>query len=139
MPQQLIEKLQKVQNCSARLIFKTSKRTHASPLWTKLHWLPIAQISEYNVSSMCFGVVSETAPPYLSDLLHLYIPSHSLRSLANTRTFQIPKQKKKFLGQHTFSYLRPVTWNKLPYSVRYAVTKSQFKIQLKTTLFLSAH
>ena len=43
MPQQLIEKLQKIQNCSARLIFKTSKRTHASPLLTKLHWLPLAQ------------------------------------------------------------------------------------------------
>ena len=28
IPQQLIDKLQKVQNCSARLIFKTSKCTH---------------------------------------------------------------------------------------------------------------
>ena len=52
MPQQHIEKLQKVQNCSARLIFKTSKRSHASPLLTKLHWLPIAQRIEYKVSSM---------------------------------------------------------------------------------------
>ena len=35
-PQQLIEKLQKIQNCSATVIFKTSQRTHASPLLTKL-------------------------------------------------------------------------------------------------------
>ena len=84
---------------------------------------------------MCFGVVSKTALPYLSDLLHLYIPSHSLCSLANTRTFQIPKQKKKFLGQRTFSHLRPVTWNKLPYSIRYDVPKSQFKTQLKTPIY----
>ena len=48
MPQQIIKKLQKVQNCSARLIFKNSKRTHASPLLTKLHWLPVAQRIEYN-------------------------------------------------------------------------------------------
>ena len=61
MPQQLIGKLQKVQNCSARLIFKTSKRTHASPLLTKLHWLPIAQRIEYKVSSMCYDAVSNTA------------------------------------------------------------------------------
>ena len=46
MPQQLIEK---VPNCSARLIFKTSKCTRASQLLTKLHWLPIAQRIEYNV------------------------------------------------------------------------------------------
>ena len=32
MPQQLKEKLKYVQNCSARLVFKTSKCTHASPL-----------------------------------------------------------------------------------------------------------
>ena len=43
IPQQLIDKLQKVQNCSARLIFKTSKRTHISPLLAKLNWLPITQ------------------------------------------------------------------------------------------------
>ena len=90
MPQQLIRKLQKIQNCSARLIFKTSKRTHASPLLTKLHWLPVAQRIEYKISSMCYDVVSETASPYLSDLLHLYIPSCSLRSLADTCTFQVP-------------------------------------------------
>ena len=139
MPQQLIKKLQKVQNCSARLIFKTSKHTHASPLLTKLHWLPVAQRIEYKVSSMCYDVVSETAPPYLSDLLHLYIPSCSLRSSADTHTFQVPKWKKKFQGQCPFSHLGPVTWNKLPYSVRCAATKSQFKTQFKTTLFLSAH
>ena len=34
--QQLIDKFQNVQNCSARLIFKTSKRTHASPFLAKL-------------------------------------------------------------------------------------------------------
>ena len=42
IPQQLIDKLQKVQNCSARLSFKNYKRTHFSPLLAKLHWLQIA-------------------------------------------------------------------------------------------------
>ena len=87
---------------------------------------------------MCYDV-SETAPPYLSDLLHLYIPSGSLCSSADTHIFQIPKQKKNFQGQHAFSHLGPVTWNKLPYSVGYAAIKFQLKTQLKTTLFLSAH
>ena len=95
-------------------------------------------MNEYKVSSMCYDVVSETAPPYLSLLLHLYIPSRSLRSSADTRTFRIPKRKKTFQGQRTFSHLGPVSWNNLPYSVCYAA-KFQFKTQLKTTLFLSAH
>ena len=138
MTQQLHEKLQKVQNCSARLIFKTSKCTHASSLLTKLHWLPIAQRIEYKVSSMCYDVVSETAPPYLSDLLHLYILSRSSGSSADIRTFRITKRKEKSQGQRNFPHPGPVTWNKFPHPVRYPATKSQFKTQLKTTLFLSA-
>ena len=77
---------------------------------------------------MCYDVVSETAPPYLSDLLHLYIPSGSLRSSDDIRTFRIPKRKKKCQGQNTFPHLGPVIWNKLPHSVTHAATKSQFKI-----------
>ena len=81
----------------------------ASPLLTKLHWLPIAQRIEYKISSVCCYVVSETAPPYLSDLLHMYIPSCSLYSSADTCTFRIPKGKKQFQGQRTFPHLGPGT------------------------------
>ena len=66
IPQQLIDKLQKVQNYSARLIFKTSWRTHFSPLLAKLHWLPIAQRIEYKMSFFCYDVASDTALLYLS-------------------------------------------------------------------------
>ena len=62
IPQQLIDKLQKVQNCSARLIFKMSKYTHVSPLLAKLHWFPIAQRIDHKISSLCYDVVSDTAP-----------------------------------------------------------------------------
>ena len=78
---------------SAILIIKTSKRVHASPLLAKVHWLPLVQRTEYKAYSVCTDVLSKTAPPYLSDLLHLYIPSRSLRSSADTRTFRIPKRK----------------------------------------------
>ena len=103
-----------------------------------MHWLPIAQRIDYKISSLCYDVW-DTAPLYLSDLLCLYVPSCSLRSSADTRIFRIPSRKKKFKGQRAFSHLGPVTWNKLPYSVRHAQTKSQFKIQLKTTLFRSVY
>ena len=109
IPQQLLDKLRKVKNCSARLIFKTSKCTHVSPLLAKLHWLPIAQRIDYKISSFCYDVVSDTAPLYLSDLRCPYIPSHSLRSSADTLIFRIRAQKKKFQGQRAFSHLGPVT------------------------------
>ena len=91
---------------------------------------------DYKISSSCYDV-SDAAPLYLSDLLCLYVPSRSLRSSADTHIFRIPRRKKKFQGQRAFSHLGPVTWNKLPYSVRHAQTQFQFKTQLKTTLFRS--
>ena len=106
IPQQLIDKLR---NCFARLIFKTSKCTHVSPLLAKLRWLPIAQRIDYKISFLCYDVVSATALLYLSDLLCLYVPSRSLRSSADTRIFRIPTRKKKFQGQRAFSHLGPVT------------------------------
>ena len=109
MSQQFVEKRQKVQNCSTRLIFKTSKRTHASPLLTKL-FFHMLRCSLRN----CYA---------LTDLLHLYIPFRSLRLSA-----RIQKRKKKFKGQHTFSHMVPLTWNKCPYSVHHAAAKSLFKI-----------
>ena len=121
---QLIDKLEKVQNYSARLIFKTRKRTHVSSISAKVHWLWIAERIDSKTSCWCNDVVPETAPPYLSYLLRLYVPSRSLRSSADTRTFRIP----------TLSHLGPVTWNKLSYSVRHAQTQSQFKTQLKNTI-----
>ena len=127
------------QNCSARLTFKTSKRTQVSPLLAKLHWLPIAQRIDYKISSLCSDVVSDTASLYLSDLLCLYVPSRSLRSSADAGIFRIPTRKKKFQGQRAFSHVGSVTWNKLLYSVRHAKTQFQFKAQLKTTLFRSVY
>ena len=119
--------------------FSKPPNAHVSPLLAKLHWLPTAQRIDYKISSLCYDVFSDTALLYLSDLLRLCVPTRSLRSSADTRIFRISKGKKKFQGQCAFSHLGPVTWNKLPYSVRHAQTQSQFKHHLKTTLFRSIY
>ena len=93
--------------------FSKPPNAHVSPILAKLHWLPIAQIIDYKISSLCYDV-SDTAPPYFSDLLRLYVPSRSLRSSSHTRIFRIPKRKKNFQGERAFSHLGPVTLNKLP-------------------------
>jgi hypothetical protein len=139
IPDNLLQKLQKVQNNAARLIFKTSKRTHTTPLLEKLHWLPISHRIEYKLATMCFNVINHTAPTYLCDLLSVYIPSRSLRSAADSRILKIPRRNTKSQGQRSFSYLGPVIWNKLPFSVRHADSPLQFKKSLKTHLFRCAY
>ena len=74
-PHVLLDKIQRVTNCSARLIFKVPKSAHISPFLYDLHWLPISSRIQYKIALICFHIVSGTAPPYLSELLHLYSPS----------------------------------------------------------------
>ncbi len=135
-PKYLLSKLQKVQNNAARLIFRTTRSAHVTPMLHSLHWLPIEQRIEYKLSLLCFKIISHQAPIYLSELLHLYTPSRQLRSSTDTRVFRIPSFRTKSCGQRSFSYQAPVIWNQLPVSVRHSTSVSSFKSSLKTFLFL---
>ena len=135
LPHNQIEKLQRVMNSAARLIFRVSKHEHISPLLYRLHWLPISLRIQFKISTICFNIVSGSAPPYLSELLQIYTPSRSLRSSSDCRKFCVPRRRRKFQGQRAFSYIGPVVWNDLPFSIRHAETLSSFKSLLKTHLF----
>ena len=43
LPQQLVERLQSIQNAAARLVFAARRRDHISPLLRGLHWLRVAE------------------------------------------------------------------------------------------------
>jgi len=137
LPQNLLDKIQKVLNSAARLVFKASKRDHISPLLNSLHWLPVKQRIQYKLGITCFNIISGTAPPYLSSLIQLYTPSRSLRSSSDARILCIPHHNKKTLGHRAFSHAGPVFWNSLPYTLRHSQSLLQFKSSLKTYLFQS--
>ena len=46
-PKYLLSNLQRVQNNAARLIFRTTRSAHVTPMLHFLHWLPIEQRIEY--------------------------------------------------------------------------------------------
>ena len=130
---------QRVIKCSARLIFKVPKSAHVTPFLYDLHWLPISSRIQYKIALICFHTVSGTAPPYLTELLHLYSPSRSLRSAADTRIFRVPRMGRRTLGERSFQCIGSVIWNSLPLSVRHSSSLSSFKSKLKTHLFSSAY
>ena len=135
-PKYLLSKLQKVQNSAARLIFRTTRSAHVTPMLQSLHWLPIEQRIKYKLCLLCFKIISHQAPIYLSELLHLYSPSWQRRSSIDTRVFRIPSFRTKSCDQRSFSYQALVIWNQLPVSVRHSTSVSSFKSSLKTFLFL---
>jgi len=74
-------KLQTVQNHAARVITKSDKRSSSLPILKRLHWLPIRQVTNYQVSIMDFKCLYDSSfPSYLKDLICMYTPSRTLRS-----------------------------------------------------------
>ena len=134
-PSFLLDQLQRVQNHAARLISRSSKYDHITPLLHSLHWLPIKKRIHYKVASLCYNSFNSTLPQYLQELLHIYTPMRTLRSSTDTRVFTIPCTRTVSFGQRSFSFQGPTVWNKLPYSLRNSATPSTFKASLKTHLF----
>jgi len=134
IPNYLIDRLQKIQNHAARLIFQVSKRESAKPLLQSLHWLPIKQRIKYKLSCLSYACLDGSAPCYLSDLTRLYIPSRSLRSSSHNK-FQVPRCNLKTGGERTFSFQSAKIWNDLPYSITSVSSTNTFKSQLKTHYF----
>ena len=101
-PKHIIDKLQKVQNAAARLVFRAKKRDHITPLLHSLHWLPVQARIDYKLSVLCHNFFSDSCPSYLADLLSVYSPSRTLRSSADTRTLKVPVTRTKTYGQRSF-------------------------------------
>ena len=134
-PSHLINKLQRVQNHAARLIYRSSKFNHVTPLLCSLHWLPVKQRISYKIACLCFKSIESSCPEYLTHLLHLYMPSRTLRSSSDSCLYKIPTVRTKMFGQRSFSYQAPTIWNQLPHSLRYSPSLPTFKRSLKTHLF----
>jgi len=127
-----LNSLQMVQNAAARVLTRTKKYEHITPVLSSLHWLPIEQRIDYKVLLLTFKALNGLAPQYMSDLITTYTPSRSLRS-QNTGTLVVPRIDKITAGGRAFSYRAPLLWNKLPINIRTSDTVTIFKLGLKHT------
>ncbi len=134
LPANSIKPLQLIQNAAARLIFNEPKRTHVTPLFINLHWLPIAARIKFKALMFAYKITSGSAPLYLNSVLQTYVPSRSLRS-ASERRIIVPSQRGTKSLSQTFSLTVPSWWNDLPNSIQAAESLAIFKKRLKTHLF----
>ena len=80
IPEELIRKLQRVQNNAARVITLTKKYDHITPVLKELHWLPVRRRIEFKILLLAYKCLHGTAPSYLRELLKEYVPPRTLRS-----------------------------------------------------------
>ncbi len=94
LPANSIKPLQLIQNAAARLIFNEPKRTHVTPLFINLHWLPIAARIKFKALMFAYKTTSGSAHLYLNSVLQTYVPLEAYVLQVNVALLFIPKRHK---------------------------------------------
>ena len=90
-----IARLQRTQNCVAWPTFRKKCHDHVTPLWKKLHWLPVSGRIVWRLATLSFRYLDGTLPPYLFCCLSSCSSSRSLRSSFQPRSGELRMQKSK--------------------------------------------
>ena len=133
--QRQLYRLQKVQNQAARIISKTKRIEHISPVLEDLHWLRVDKRISFKVLTLVYKARNDKAPEYINDLIPSYVPTRQLRS-SSASMLHIPRMQKQ-VTRGAFSICAPRLWNSLPPIIKEAESLDIFKKRLKTYLFPS--
>ena len=98
LPENLIKKLQRVQNTAARLVFNLRKYDRITPALVTLNWLPVKYRIEFKTLLIVFKGLHDKSPTYIKEMI---TPSkgkrYSIRS-NEERVLKVPKFKHDTLA-----------------------------------------
>jgi len=135
-----LRKLELVFNTAARIITRTPKVAHITPVLQSLHWLPISERIDYKIALLTFKALHDMSPKYMMDMLERYTPTRDLRS-GKADLLVVPPTKDTTATYHAkaFSVSAPTLWNSLSSDLRKCQSLTEFKKLLKTFLFRRAY
>ena len=136
LPENLIKKLQHVQNTAARLVFNLRKYDRITPALVTFHWLPVKYRIEFKTLLIVFKGLHDKAPTYIQEMI---TPSKSKRYSIRSneeRVLKVPKFKHDTFGKRAFAVYGPLAWNCLPKEIRLCDEIEAFKRNIKTHLFV---
>ena len=126
-----LSKLQRMQNCLARVVLRAPRFSRSLPLLKQLHCLLVNYRIKFKLS--IHRALAIHQPPYLASLLHFSNIPRQLRS-STSQQLSIPRTKLN-LGKRDFSVAAPITWNELPTTLEYCESHASFRKHLKTYIF----
>ena len=112
LPNYSIRCLQKVRNTAARIVTRSVRSSHITPILKSLHGLPANYRINFKICCITQRALSSHELNYLSSLFSLRSNSHSLRS-SSFSLLLLPYFNKKSHDFHSFSYAAPHLWNYL--------------------------
>ena len=101
VPKSKTDRLQRLQNQCARILTKSPRREHITPVLMKLHWLKIQDRIIYKILMLTYKSYYNMVPPYLCELIN------KKESHVNTRLGTDHHQliMPPFLSVHSFMLL----------------------------------
>ena len=135
-PKCVTDKLQKLQNCAARVICGASKYDDAIPLLKDLHWLPVTYRISFKIALLAYKCINGTAPDYLQNLVERHKPTRLLRSSSKNK-LKVPRCRTQ-TGTKAFTSSAPFVWNEIPERIK-LLDLTNFKKNLKTHYFKQAY
>ena len=131
--------LQRIQNYAARVILRLPKSSSVTAHLHSLHWLPVNVRSTYKIACLCYHCNNNTAPSYVTDMLHKK-PSHIHNTRSSSYTMPLinrPAHSRATVGDRSFS--SSSVWNSIRNDVRCGPSLSPSKSRLKTYFFCSLY
>ena len=129
-------RLQRLQNKAAKLVFALGRREHVTPLLKDLHWLRMEERIKFKVLLHIYKCLQNHNPSYLKEAMVPYTPGHAgLRSHLDTTRLAESRKAPLVIGDRSFFNAGPRLWNSIPKEIRSAQSIEVFKKQLKTHLF----
>ena len=111
--------LQRVQNCFARVVTRSSRLSDSRPLLKSLHWLSIKSCIKFKLNLLTYKSLFMGTLSYLSDLLHFEKHQQRLRSESTKSLHPGPRSKRDY-GHSSCVVAAPRLWNKLSLQIREA-------------------
>ena len=126
-------RLQRVQNCAARLVTRTKTQYHITPVLRDLHWIPVSSRIDFKLCLYMYKALKKTAPIYISDELNLYEPKRPLRSsyVGPLHTFSVGRKE---VSDFAFEKSRGLGDGFTPSSIRYDLEEKTEDIPIQKTL-----
>ena len=125
----LTMKLQRVQNCAARLVSKARIPSgQTDKVLSDLHWLKAKFRSVYKILLITHNCLNQNAPKDVMAMLNF-------GESARTMKLQETSYKNKY-GERAFSHVAPKLWNLLPKDIRVVNDTDKFKKMLKSFLMI---
>ena len=138
LPAKQLDKIQRVQNTAARIIFRLSKFCYITPSLFSLHWLPVRYRIDFKICLLTFKAIHESAPSYLRELVVVKDNRYRLRS-SNQLLLCMPKGiTKKTQGDRAFAVAAAGLWNSLPEELRNRSDINDLNATLKRIFFTKA-